>query len=220
MGSYGCEQQPAWAPHFFEDNMNPAQFLDFVKKTYNKPTAEYVEKMLINYCNILEGIEMNKLDSIVCQEPVAKDCWPIKKKKEDPMSSYASATVVNEASTEKDQRAYLRSRIRTIRADKNSALFRQFGLTDDEAPTTPGEFAKRIADGQYTIDKENLDKKTYSPAAYIRWRDPAKVEDKAGYEKAYEALTAAYTKAKDAAVLSPIADAKTALDTFESWTLS
>lgn len=151
--------------------------------------------------------------------PKADPIWGVRKKKEEvPMSSYASATIHQE-SPEIAQREYVRDRLRTIKYSKRDALTKQFGLVDDEAPKTAAEFAKRIADGKYTIDKEKMDKVTYDPSRYIRWRDPSVVEDKAGFTAADSQLTAAYTKAKDAAVLSPIADAKAALDAFEAWTL-
>lgn len=141
------------------------------------------------------------------------------KKEENPMASYASAQIIADT-TEKDQRAYLTDRLYTIRETHKDALRKQFGLIDDEAPATPAEFIQRIADGKYTIDKEMLDKKSYTPAYYIRWRDPSVVEDIKGYEAAKLKLDDAYRTAKDAAILSAIADAKTAMDTFKAWSLS
>ena len=135
------------------------------------------------------------------------------------MASYASAQIIADT-TEKDQRAYLTDRLYTIRETHKDALRKQFGLIDDEAPATPAEFIQRIADGKYTIDKEMLDKKSYTPSYYIRWRDPSVVEDIKGYEAAKLKLDDAYRTAKDAAILSAIADAKTAMDTFKAWSLS
>lgn len=151
----------------------------------------------------------------------AKACWGAKatKKEENPMASYASAQIIADT-TEKDQRAYLTDRLYTIRETHKDALRKQFGLIDDEAPATPAEFIQRIADGKYTIDKEKMDKKTYAPSNYIRWRDPSVVEDIKGYEAAKLKLDDAYRTAKDAAILSAIADAKAAMDTFKAWSLS
>lgn len=151
----------------------------------------------------------------------AKTGWGAKatKKEENPMASYASAQIIADT-TEKDQRAYITDRLYTIEHQHKDALRKQFGLIDDEAPRTPAEFIQRISDGKYTIDKEKLDKDTYAPANYIRWRDPSVVEDRPGYEAAKLKLQDAYRTAKDAAILSPIADAKTAMDTFKAWSLS
>ena len=135
------------------------------------------------------------------------------------MASYASAQIIADT-TEKDQREYARDRIRELKYAKASAFEKQFGLTDDERPATPAEFIQRITDGKYTINKEKLDKRTYSPADYIRWRDPSLVEDQAGYKAAIAKLDEAYTKAKDTIVLSPVTDLKAAIDTFEAWSLS
>jgi hypothetical protein len=146
--------------------------------------------------------------------------WPKAKKEEEiPMASYASAQIIADT-TEKDQREFARDRIRSVKFAKNLELQKQFGLVDDTAPQTPAEFAQRITDGKYTIDKEKMDKQTYDPSRYIRWRDPSVVEDKEGFKAASEKLEAAYTEAKEAIVLSPIADVKAALDTFKAWSLS
>ena len=151
---------------------------------------------------------------------MAKTAWGAKtKKEENPMASYASAQIIADT-TEKDQRAYLTDRLYSIESNHKDALRKQFGLIDDEAPRTAAEFVKRIADGKYTIDKEKMDKDSFDPARYIRWRDPSVVEDKPGYEAAKLKLADAYRTAKDAAILSPIADAKAAMDTFKAWSLS
>lgn len=153
-------------------------------------------------------------------EPQVKQGWGVaKQKEENPMASYASAQIIADT-TEKDQREYARGRIRELKYAKASAFEKQFGLTDDERPATPAEFIQRITDGKYTINKEKLDKRTYSPADYIRWRDPSLVEDQAGYKAAIAKLDEAYTKAKDTIVLSPVTDLKAAIDTFEAWSLS
>lgn len=160
----------------------------------------------------------------VCPEPcVEKGPWPCQKaekKEEIPMASYASAQIVAADSVEKDQRDYARSRIRDIRGAKEAAFEKQFGLIDDARPSTPAEFAKRIADGLYTIDKEHQDVQFYRPSDYIRWRDPKKVEDKAGYKAAVEKLNAAYTKAKDKMILAPVSELEATIDAFDAWTLS
>lgn len=156
-----------------------------------------------------------------CPAPAEPKRWGIKatKKEENPMASYASAQIIADT-TEKDQRAYLTDRLYTIREAHKDALRKQFGLIDDEAPATPAEFIQRIADGKYTIGKEKMDKKTYAPSNYIRWRDPSVVEDLKGYEAAKLKLEEAYRTAKDAAILSAVADAKAAMDTFKAWSLS
>ena len=176
--------------------------------------------MIANSCPVTISSEVYPVD-YPTPNTMAKAAWGAKatKKEENPMASYASAQIIADT-TEKDQRAYLTDRLYTIEFQHKDALRKQFGLIDDEAPRTAADFVKRIADGKYTIDKEKMDKDSYDPARYIRWRDPSLVEDKPGYEAAKLKLADAYRTAKDAAILSPIAEAKAAMDTFKAWSLS
>lgn len=193
-----------------------------------------VERMAQDYA-MVTGQHTHTLANLPCTAPYiqpldlcAKQCpapaekksgWGCNKKKEENlMASYASAQIIADT-TEKDQREYLASRLSTMKYEKAHAFEKQFGLTDDAAPQTAAEFVKRIADGTYTIDKEKMDKKTYDVARYIRWRNPATLEDRAGYDAAIVKLDEAYRTAKDAAILSPIAEAKTAMDAFKAWSL-
>lgn len=211
--------------------------LDFIKLVHPNrhisPTQEKMIEMIDaahtpNYTVAMTGTAYPALQPAIslgtineCSTPEPKRGWGCKpiKKEENPMASYASAQIIADT-TEKDQRGYVADRLRTIRYEKSAALEKQFGLIDEEAPKTPAAFVQRIADGMYTIDKERMDKQTYRPMDYIRWRDPSVVEDKEGYKAAIEKMEVAYRTAKDAAVLSPIADAKTAMDTFAAWSLS
>lgn len=157
-----------------------------------------------------------------CSAPCKKTCWPSKKPKQEevnPMASYASAQIIADT-TEKDQRRHASNRIYSIYESKKDALRKQFGLTDDAAPETAADFIKRIQDGKYTVDKEKMDKKTYGPERYIRWRDPSRVEDNAGYEAAKALLKAAYTKAEDKIALGAATDLLAAVETFDGWSLS
>lgn len=151
--------------------------------------------------------------------PPAAKGWGCKKKEENPMASYASAQIIADTG-EKDQRRHVQSRLYEIYYTKKAELKKKFGLLDDEAPMTPAAFVQRIADGKYTIDKEKMDKNTYSPAGFIRWRDPAVLEDKAGYDAAREKLSTAYTAAQDKSVLAPATDLLATLEAFEAWQLS
>lgn len=185
-------------------------------KVFNEAVTQMMyDAMTIPAVNIISDI-------CDCPAPIQKTTgWGAKanKKEEVPMASYAHASIIADT-TEKDQRRFAGDRLVTIFYDKKSALKKQFGLIDDEAPKTPAEFIKRIADGMYTIDKDKMDKETYGPERYIRWRDPSKVEDKAGYDAAKKALEDAYTKAKDKVALGAAADLLAAVEAFDGWTLS
>lgn len=158
-----------------------------------------------------------------CPAPTVKIGWAKPAKQEDkiPMASYAQATVINPASLESDQRSHVRARLRDLKYDHVTALKKQFGLVDDDAPRTPAELIERITSGNYTIDEEHLDYKSWGAggaAEYIRWRNPNVIEDKAGFKAAEKKLDDAYQSAKDAAILSPVADLQKVIDDFKSFT--
>lgn len=156
-----------------------------------------------------------------CPPPYTEPCkkgWATANKEEvTPMASYASATVVNPASIETEQREIVRSALRTQREKLRSQFRKDFGLVDDDEPRTAAELIKRITDGQYTVDAKRLDEKTWNPIGYVRWRDPSKVEDKAGLTEAEEKLDAAYADAKLKAALLPVADLLQLVEDFKAF---
>lgn len=156
-----------------------------------------------------------------CPQPAEK-CGYGNKPKEDkiPMASYASAVVSAPESIEQTQRHAVMRALSNAFDKIRSDLKKQFGLIDDESPKTPTELVKRIADGQYTIDKEHADYEGWDAASavrYVRWRDPSKVEDKAGYKAARAQLDTTYEDTKLKAVLSPVADLLQLVEDFKAW---
>lgn len=142
------------------------------------------------------------------------------KEEVNPMASYASATVVAAESIEAGQRYAVRSALSTAFEKAKLGLKKQFGLIDDDAPKTPTELVERIAAGKYTIDAKDADYEGWdasSAVRYVRWRDPAVVEDKAGYKAARADLDAAYEDAKLKAILSPVADLLQLVEDFKAW---
>lgn len=112
-------------------------------------------------------------------------------------SAYATATVVAQDTTEKDQRRYLRDELYSAYQTAKLALRRKFGLEDDEAPSSIQDAVKRIQDGLFVIpEKYKKAGDSYASMSYLRWRDPKAVEDKVGYEAAKTPLKAAWTKAE------------------------
>src|ERR1700759_5230422 len=81
-----------------------------------------------------------------CAAPEAKPL-PWKNKKDENPMNYASATVIAQDTTEKDQRRYLINELQDVYETAKIALKRKFGLPDDEAPTTLADTIKRIQDG-------------------------------------------------------------------------
>jgi hypothetical protein len=157
-----------------------------------------------------------------CPPATKKAPWKQKANQEEvtPMASYASATVVSAESIEASQRSVVRDTLYSTVYKIKSALKKEFGMVDDDAPRTAAELIKRITDGQYTVDKEYIDYETYGAQGavnYIRWRDPKVVEDKAGYKAARAQLEEAYEDAKLKAALLPVADLLQLVEDFKAW---
>lgn len=148
-------------------------------------------------------------------------------KKESAM--YGTATNLNitapAPSTESDermeQRTHLQNRLWMIKEVKTNKARNTFGITDDNPPTTPQEIVDRIKAGNFVISKDwtsKMEEYVYSPRCvvdYIRWRDPAKVEDKAGYKKwKEEVLHPQYTLLKDSIAIK---DPECALKELHEW---
>lgn len=140
--------------------------------------------------------------------------------------NYATATVHAATTETQDQRKYLQRRLEDIYYMKERPLFAAFGLTDDEAPTTPKELKARIADGKFTIiglPKDDEDEDDFDDCFYgswsrlIRWRDPAKKADQDGYEAARKALKNEYQKAMDTIKIDDVKAGLEAVKALEAW---
>jgi hypothetical protein len=117
---------------------------------------------------------------------------------------------------ETQKRNYLSSRLSELRETNVDKLRQAYGMDDDDRPMTPKEFIQRIKDGKYVIEKDQEDTEDpYSVMSYIRWRDPAKVEDSKGYKIARDILYKTYNETKDAVIILPLEDALAAVKKFE-----
>lgn len=152
--------------------------------------------------------------------------WGTYKKQEgnNPMN-YATATVHAATTETQDQRNYLQSRLEDIYYTKERPLYAQFGLTDDEAPTTPKELKARITDGKFVIiglpkddAEDDFDDCYYGGwSRLIRWRDPAKKADQGGYEAARKELKDEYQKALDVVKIDDVKAGLEAVKALEAW---
>lgn len=134
---------------------------------------------------------------------------PIKKEeeKEDNM---------NTISVEKD---YLVRRLDTSKYNVRQALYPKFGLVDDEQPKTTKDLVDRIKAGLFIPPKDDEDERYYGAADVVsnfRWRDPAKVEDKAGFKTADKLLEKSVTDTRDTIMIADPADGLKALQAFET----
>ena len=114
------------------------------------------------------------------------------------------------------QMNYLLARLTNLSYTKASELRKDFGLTDDPFPETPKELLARITEGKYVLPKESEDKSSFCPLDYIRWRDPAKLEDKEGYKAADKLFQVDYTTTKDQIWVKDLDTGLKALQDFEA----
>lgn len=130
------------------------------------------------------------------------------------MSSYSTATVITADSIEQNQRRTLRNFAYEAYEARKTAARKQFGMMDDEAPQTMEELLARITAGKYVLPEKYKDSSAYSALSYIKWRDPAIVEDKAGYKAAKADLNAAYEKIQLRLAILPLQDALAEVETY------
>lgn len=139
-------------------------------------------------------------------------------------NNYNSCSKEDTMATETDTykaRQYLDGRLHNAKYPKRDALKQQYGLMDDDSPKTYAEVAERIKAGLFTLpsNEENFD--SYEMFEYLRWRDPAKKEDRPGFDAAEKKLDAAATAVKDAIwVKANPEDALAALNAFEAATFN
>jgi hypothetical protein len=94
----------------------------------------------------------------------------------------------------------------------------QYNLDDEKTPDTAADLVARITAGKYVFTSEEDSKRhTWgNPIGYIQWRDPAKVKDEAGYEKAVKALKKDLGSALNQIIVLTPAQGLDALNAFET----
>lgn len=118
------------------------------------------------------------------------------------------------------QRRYLENRLYSTWINKIHAAEKKFGLTDEMPPKDPFELVKRIQDGQFVLPVKDEGQEWYgNPTHYIRWRDPAKVEDKEGFKAFRVLLDKQNTLVKDAIFVKEPSEALEALQAWEAETV-
>lgn len=186
------------------------------------PAETYIAQVIINSKKRLQGkadvvyLDDPSLHSLAdCTEVPAKAAWPCNKKDENPMTNaYSSATIVTADSIEKDQRRALATTAYDAMVVKKTALKRQFGLLNDDAPDTITDLLKRIADGKFSVPEKYQDSGIYNFFNFVEWRDPAVVQDRDGYKAARAELISEFEKLKLRLAIIPVADALVAVESF------
>lgn len=113
---------------------------------------------------------------------------------------------------------YLDGRLSNLRNTKDQEAELAFGLRDDRKPQTPKDLIDRITSGKYMVNPDNMEKKDYELLRSFRWRDPAKKEDRAGYEATQKAMETAATTVTDTIMIGTPTEALAALKAFEGTT--
>lgn len=155
----------------------------------NVPSSKLEEILLDTFSQPAKALPKAKCQSKKCIQTQEQE-------KDSAMSTYFN--------THDEQKSYLIDRAYSIQSNKDREASVFFGLRDDVRPSTANELVKRIRDGLFVIPSDKGDRTCHAPFEYIRWRDPAKKEDKEGYKTWRKGLDAAHTRVVDAiAVLAP-----------------
>lgn len=136
--------------------------------------------------------------------------------------NYASASVTTAPTEAQTQRKYLEQRLYDVYQGKREPLEAKFGLTDDAPPTTPSELAERLKAGKFAIrglddGSDKNDYRYWSASELIRWRDPAKKADQAGFDAAKADLKAKRQAALDTIKIDEPKAGLDAVKALESW---
>lgn len=144
----------------------------------------------------------------------------IPEKRKTNMRAYATVNNATPLPTDQVQRDYLLGRIFDLECNKDSELRKLFFVDDDEAPNSPKATAERLAAGKYVISNADSDKEFgwhSDSKSVIKWRDPSKPADMAGYRAADEAFMKAKQATRDTIVITDPATGLTALQALEAW---
>jgi len=112
------------------------------------------------------------------------------------------------------QREYLLRALRSASYQHERDSTNRFGLDDEDDPETGTEFVQRIKDGQYVIQK--YDPEDPDSRDYIRWRDPAKVTDRAGHRTWMKKVKDLYEIAEAKIMTLSAAEGLAALNEFKT----
>ena len=160
--------------------------------------------------NYFDTLQVSLVSAILNDGPVPA-CKPKQKEEEVMNINYDLQT----------QRRHLNDRLYGIVENKIAKLRVEFHLSDDEAPKTPSEYLKRIADGKFTVPTDEDWKRcrwNFDGYYGIRFRDPKAEADQDGFDAATEALYSARQKVEDEIAILEPAQALKSVQEFETAT--
>ncbi len=208
----------------------------FTNTDSTEPVIE-IKKMDIEY--VQDMLEDMQKAPIKYFEPVKKEVpvspydypWAQKKQEQEKVNAMCYGTKAPQAiradinvaaintgdAAAQQKQSYLRNRLERIYYAKKDDLMKTFGLVDDEAPNTFEELLARIQAGKYVIDEKDAKKRAYLGLDYLRWRDPAVKEDRAGFDAAKEELKKEKQLIEDQIAIADPAVALPLVQALETW---
>lgn len=152
---------------------------------------------------------------VTATRDISPCCEKEEKKKESTMTTIFDRDAA-------DKREYLTGRLYSIVESKYDDLRKTYAIADDNYPLDAKEFVDRIISGKYELKKgwdSDEARKWHNPTSYLRFRDPAKPADTAGFEAAREKVDLAEQTVRDAIAIKSATEALDALIAFESATI-
>ena len=210
----------------FKENLTE-EFGEFFKSFLNECGREMKEegKLVLKkiQSNLFLGplTKANQVQEVNTTSPAGIKESPTRNKK-----MYDCDGNYNEVAAKKD---YLETRAWRIKDEKVFELRQKFNMDNDPYPKTMKEFVKRIQDGKFVLEKratkdgvEDEDNSFYFDPWNLRglsWRDPSKVKDEAGYDKAREELDTRFTAIQDIIAIDTPENALKAIQEWEKETV-
>jgi hypothetical protein len=117
-----------------------------------------------------------------------------------------------------DTKRHLRDRVEYTWFDGKKALARKFNISESDPPLSAKELVDRIKSDEFTLpttDEDGIMAFGTGPYGLI-WRDPTKVADRKGFEKAVEALNETKRDTIDVIIALPEQDGLKALQDFKA----
>ena len=119
-------------------------------------------------------------------------------------------------------REYFQNELNISRSIVIRKANQHYGLEDDEMPRTFEDFIDRIKTGKYVVNpryaNDTMKNKFshYDVGCWIKWRDPTKIQDEAGFEEASEILSKFYRKASHRIRVEDIKELPKIVEEFEN----
>lgn len=172
-------------------------------------------------------LETNTLGCCIATIPEEDDAPSLKKKKQENTMHVTVNTPTTKNDLETSRVDYLEGALSEAQGRIYSKLSKTFNLEEPDAPRSPKELVERLKEGKFTFKKFGVNDDgswrepddfhpTYRIMEFITWFDPAKPADRAGFNAAYERMSAAFRTAERLIMTASPEMGLKALEEFES----